>query len=175
MSEVWKHVVGFEGRYEVSDTGRVRSVDRIEYAVKKWGTKYTRVLKGKILKIIPKSDGYSQVNLGLNNPQLVHSIVLTAFVGPMLPDQECRHLNGIKSKNELTNLKWGTPKENSDDAILHGTKPRGEKTGNSKLKEHDVIEARSSKESASKVAARLGVVKSTVLRIRSRKTWAHLP
>lgn len=173
MTERWLPVVGFEGKYEVSDLGRVRSLDRIEHAIKA-GKPYTRSLRGKILKIIPKDNGYQQVNLGRDNPQQVHTLILTTFVGPKPAGEECRHLNGIKAENVLTNLKWGTPLENSNDAVLHGVKPRGEKIGNSKLKEPDVCSVRSSEEPTRVLAAVLGVAKSTVIRARNKRTWGHV-
>jgi hypothetical protein len=174
MIETWKAVVGFEGQYEVSDLGRVRSVDRIEHTFKKTGTPYTRSLKGKLLKPFPVGKGYMVFSLGLNNQQFVHVIVLKAFVGPAPEGCEGRHLDDVKSNNALLNLCWGTPLENAQDSIRNGTKPRGERVGGAKLTSDIVRSIRSSGRPTKEIAAEFGVVRSTVIRILSKRTWKHL-
>jgi hypothetical protein len=115
-TEVWKPVVGFEGLYEVSNLGTVRSTGR----GKAWQT--SRLMK-------PSIDRRGYANVALSNgvtrrtTRAVHRIVLEAFAGCRPSGMECRHLNGDKRDNRLRNLQWGTPKENAADRRKHGQQP----------------------------------------------------
>jgi hypothetical protein len=91
----------------------------------------------------------------------VHKAVLLAFVGPK-PEgcNECRHLDGNRLNNRLGNLCWGTYTENQEDRKRHGTMPKGEENGNSKLTAEQVEEIRKLRESGMsyrKIAAKYGV------------------
>jgi len=117
LIENWRSVVGFEGSYEVSDLGRVRSLDRI--IIRKDGMHVS--LKGKILKHSHNPKGYCQLILNPgNNNRKIHTLVLEAFVGPAPPGLECRHADGDKTNNRLNNLSWGTGSENTLDRVRHG-------------------------------------------------------
>lgn len=105
--ERWRPALGFEGLYEVSDFGRVRRADT------------RRLMSLRIL-----DNGYVIVMMCKNGKyqnQLVHRLVLKAFVGPPAPKQQCRHLNGTRTDNRLENLRWGSVSENSVDQVQHGT------------------------------------------------------
>jgi len=113
--ENWKPIPGYEGWYEVSDAGRVRSLERT--------TSHGRKRKQKVLKAV--NDGkYLRVNLSKDNQKrlwLVHQLVLTAFVGPGNGRiKQARHLNGDPEDNRLENLCWGSAKENAADRAKHG-------------------------------------------------------
>lgn len=115
----WLAVVGYEGLYEVSSGGKVRSVPR----------KGTR---GGILKPYRREDGYATVNLsreGVTKQCRINRLVLEAFVGPGA-GTESRHLDGDPTNNILDNLAWGTRSENALDSVRHGThrNPGAEKT-----------------------------------------------
>lgn len=112
-SERWLPVPGHEGLYEVSDHGRVRSLDRV--ITMKNGRK--RRQRGIVLKPV-NSNGYHCVNVGAL--RYVHRLVLEAFVGPPPPGMETRHLDGDPHNNRLGNLKWGSSSENNDDIVAHG-------------------------------------------------------
>jgi hypothetical protein len=94
------------------------------------------------LKNVRDSRGYSVVDLG-SGPRCqhnVHHLVLKAFVGPCPPGMECRHFPDRDQANErVENLRWGTPRENVADAMLHGTRLIGERVPNAKLTEDDVM------------------------------------
>lgn len=113
MSEE-RDVVGWEGKYRVSDTGEVRSLPRA-------GT------KGGILSQRYTANGYARVNIGGRSP-LVHTLVLEAFVGPRPEGMLARHLNGDQTDNRRENLQWGTPAENMQDRALHGRTFNSNKT-----------------------------------------------
>lgn len=127
MLEEWRAVADFEGSYEVSNLGRVRSLDRVEIFERViWQTGARCVVsrrhKGKIL--IPekvKGNNYLRVGLGNGNKVYVHTIVLTAFKGAAPEGCECLHGDGDRTHNTDFNLRWGTRLENVHDAIKHGT------------------------------------------------------
>jgi len=117
--EEWRPVVGFSD-YEVSDWGRVRSLDRfVPHAFGGWARLFGRVLA------ISYAKGYGNVVLRLNNESShtrhVHILVLEAFVGRAGPGQEAAHWDGNPSNNRLHNLRWTTKQDNERDKIRHGT------------------------------------------------------
>ena len=105
--ENWKPIPGYEGRYEVSDQGNVKS--------------FRRSRDGYILRPGRMPGGHLSVALGRNNSQCVHKLVLLTFIGAAPVRHECLHINGIPSDNRLCNLRWGTRSENILDAVRHGT------------------------------------------------------
>lgn len=127
-SEVWKPVVGYEGYYEVSDRGRVRSVDRI--IICKGGQ--VRKLRGKIMSLQSKGDfGHLQVILqrcGEYRHWAVHQLVAVAFIGECPEGMETCHNNGIASDNRAENLRYGTKSENALDQVRHGVHNNARKT-----------------------------------------------
>lgn len=108
--EVWKLVPEYDGKYEVSDQGRVRS--------------FQRYPQGIILRPGRMPGGHLSVALGRGNSQCVHKLVLLTFVGVAPDKHECLHINGIPNDNRLTNLRWGTRSENMKDAYAHGARDR---------------------------------------------------
>jgi hypothetical protein len=120
--EIWRPVVGYEGHYEVSDLGNVRSLDREVMAVRN-GKEVTWKLKGKTLSPRRDSSGHLQVNLGQGGDKSVHRLVMAAFVGPCPENLEVCHWNGIASDNRLENLRYDTRSANAQDAIRHRSYP----------------------------------------------------
>lgn len=160
--ENWREVVGFEGRYEVSDLGRV----------------YSRVTN-KFLKQTanPSRGGYLQVNLTdgpRRGTQSVHRIVLAAFVGPCPAGQEALHGSEGPLCNALRNLRYDTRKENVAEALAGGTMLIGEKNGQAKLDEAAVRDIRASSASRSELAARYGVCPQTIGVVQRRAGWSHV-
>lgn len=129
MPERWLPVVGYEGYYEVSDQGRIRSLPRL--IVRRNGSRLN--YRGKTLNpyISPK-DGYLRTPLSVQGvhtaPLLVHRLIAEAFLGPCPEGQEVRHLDGNPANNVLTNLTYGTHAENSADMLRHGTHHWSNKT-----------------------------------------------
>jgi len=105
--EIWKLVPGYDGKYEVSDQGQIRS--------------YKRRPEGCILRPGRMPGGHLSVALGRKNSQCVHKLVLLAFVGAAPDKHECLHINGDPADNRLPNLRWGTRSENILDAVRHNT------------------------------------------------------
>jgi hypothetical protein len=113
--EIWRPARGYEGAYEVSDQGRVRSLP---------GDPSRGRRGGKILKA---SGRYLAIDL-FGTRKGVHVLVAEAFHGPRPIGYEVRHLNGNAHDNRASNLAWGTPAENAQDKRLHGTDWQANKT-----------------------------------------------
>lgn len=133
IQEEWRPVVGFEGAYEVSNHGRVRSLDR--YIWRRPSRRHPdprgwyQFRKGKILRPCPTSTGHLVVNLGIGSQKkmkmhLLHRIILEAFEGPCPERHEGLHDDDIPSNNALPNLRWGTRGENVKDAIKNGRRSK---------------------------------------------------
>jgi hypothetical protein len=182
--ETWKAVVGYEGEYEVSNRGRVRSLTR---RANRSGSRrtgpYSVVIRGKMLALNTlQGNGYLYVDLmgkGCGGRALVHRVVLEAFVGPCPEGMECRHLDGDRRNNRLDNLCWGTRAENWDDKRRHGTLNilRGEQSPQHKLKASDVARIRERHAAGERQAAlgrEYGIHQVTVSEIVTRKIWSHV-
>ncbi len=113
--EIWKPVRGFDGFYEVSSLGRVRSIDRIV----RQGNKFNR-LGGKILNPTPDRYGYLCCTLSCNGYRKqakVHRMVAEAFIPNPYSKPEIDHINTIHTDNRVDNLRWATHKENNTNPI----------------------------------------------------------
>ena len=110
-TESWRPVLGYEGLYEVSDLGRVRSIPRP-------GT------RGGVMRTWPNIHGYLSAGLrrdGCPNTQFnVHALVAEAFIGPRPADAQVRHFDGDQRNNAASNLLYGTQSENELDKVRHG-------------------------------------------------------
>ncbi len=115
--ESWLPVVGYEGLYEVSDLGRVRSLSRN----RRDGRGY---LPGRVLRPGPQRRGYLTVSLtdadGCVRSRRVHQLVLGAFVGPRADGMEVLHNNDVPGDNRLVNLRYGTRSDNQRDIYRNG-------------------------------------------------------
>lgn len=172
--EIWKPVPGFEG-YEVSNLGRVRSVDREVVQTSPWGGFIRRRLRGKILAPGSHPDGHLLVNLSIGNkPHMrrVHCLVLLTFVGEPPAGMEGCHNNGKPTDNRLSNLRYDTPKGNNADKLRHGTHQRGEAQGAARLRREDVRQIRSSNLPGVTLAKQYGVSRGHICNIRRGKSWS---
>lgn len=119
--ETWVPVVGFEGLYECSDHGRIRSVDRV--VTRRDGN--TAKLRGCVLKANPFTDqGHLRVDLskdGRRVPVQVHRVIAAAYLGDCPEGHEVRHMDGDASNNVPSNLRYGTRSENVVDSVNHRT------------------------------------------------------
>lgn len=114
----WLPVVGYEGLYEVSDDGQVRSVDRV--VPRGSGTLFVR---GRAL-IPTKIGAYQTVGLskvGVCATRRIHNLVLEAFVGPRPEGMVACHNNGRRDDLRASNLRWDSQSANLFDAVKHGT------------------------------------------------------
>lgn len=176
--EVWLPIPGFEGSYEVSNLGRVKSIARLVdhgYPIKsKEGCNLLKSIRERILRPSISKRGYHWVYLrkdGKTCTHSVHTLVLCAFRGPRPGKLQGRHLDGDPYNNTPENLRWGTAKRNQRDRIIHGTDDRGEKSANAKLTWKDVEYIRSSSKSQQQLADELNVSQATVSDARRHITW----
>lgn len=179
--EVWLPVVGYEGLYEVSSLGGVRSLDRIEAVPEgRHSTSWTRIRRGKVLRQRVSNTGYLQTMLskdGKSKNRLVHRIVAESFLPETKVKMEVNHKDGDRLNNNSLNLEWVTRRENA----LHSTrvlkKNKGSQSGTSKLTEHDVLEIVSEYENGrtlTDIAAKFDVTIHCVYRIVRGFNWNWL-
>lgn len=117
MDEEWRPVVEWEGLYEVSSLGRVRSVDRVLQDGRKW--------RGRILSSPKGRSGYPEVSLlvGVRKTRRVqvHRIVCRAFHGEPSEDRPfALHRDDVGTNNKASNLYWGSPRDNQLDRVRNG-------------------------------------------------------
>lgn len=127
MKEIWKDIPGFEGLYQASTFGRVRSLDRtITRGASTRRGRYEARLKGKILAQSTGVQGYQLVPLGHNNKnRKVHQLIAKTFIPN--PDNKpmVNHIDGDVKNNRVDNLEWSTNKENQIHAVKVLHRPQG--------------------------------------------------
>lgn len=114
-TEAWAFIPGYEGAYQASSLGRVRSVNRTIIR----GGRPVR-LRGVLLAQTTGNKGYKQVNLANGTTRRVHRLVAAAFLGSQ-DALQVRHLDGDPANNRLENLAYGTNAVNQQDSVRHGT------------------------------------------------------
>lgn len=175
--EEWLGLVDYPG-YEVSSLGRVRSSRTTQRTMRET----PRPLKQRSL-----TDRYLRVTMPRQRERRrhdsvhVHALVLLAFVGKRPEGMVCRHLDGDCTNNNITNLRWGTQKENWADTVKHGnshrTKVRGEAHSDAKLTESQVREIRQRYtygRGTNALAREFGIHRNHVLYLASGKGGSHL-
>ncbi len=173
MQEVWLPVVGWEGLYEVSDWGKVRSLDRVVLC---HDGRQLRIC-GRLLRTCPDRKGYLTAKLWKENRERtcrVHTLVAEAFLGPRPAGMDVCHGSADRTDNRAANLRYGTRAANMADKLRDGTAQRGEKGNGAKMTEVEVLAIRISRESGVAMAHRYGISTAQVSRIRTGKRWAWL-
>lgn len=163
---IWQEVAGYEGRYEVSDAGQVRSLSTY------------RPTSGGILAHWVQNRGYRYVTLrgadGSKKAFAVHRLVLEAFHGPCPEGKQVAHFDGDPSNNHISNLRWASAKENIADRTRHGRTATGENNGSARLDKQSVNTIKRMKEcgfSAYETARLACVSPSTIQAIWDGETW----
>lgn len=166
ITGMWKPVVGYEGLYEVSDLGQIRSL-----------------VRKRIRKLASTRDGYCVVGLWKNKSvklKPVHRIVLEAFIGPCPAGMESRHFpDNSRSNNQIANLSWATKAVNSADKKYHGTvhRPSGITNGCAKIDEdgaRKVSTLRDSGRTQQEIANIVGISRTQVRNILTGRKWSHI-
>lgn len=119
MTEEWRPVTDYEGVYEVSNLGNVRSITRSVPA----GGGRMRLAEGRVLSIYMPPNHYGKVRLksdGVGSTKNVHRLVAEAFLGPCPDGMEVCHRNGDRYDNRAENLRYGTHSSNQLDQAEHG-------------------------------------------------------
>lgn len=180
MEEVWKDIPNFKGIYQISTHGRIKRI-----------ANGPSTYNGRLLKPTTHHSGYMEVSLCKNSKQhkslRIHMLVLITFVGKRPNGQECRHLDGNRQNNMLSNLTWGTHQENMKDRANHGRfiPKKGSLNNKAKLTESQVVKIKNLLGSTLKhkhnksltlkeIAKLYGVSISVISCIKTGKTWKHV-
>lgn len=171
MEEVWKDIEGFEGKYQVSNLGRVKSVKRLVDNDGVLGKKGKQTVRERILKFAD-ARGYKVVALyghGTKRSILyVHRLVASAFINPKL---EVNHIDGNKENNSSSNLEWVSKRQNMDHAAINGLI-------HSKLTREDIFKIKEKYfdriSSVTSLAEEYGVNVSCIYNVLSGKNWNHV-
>lgn len=165
MREEWRPVVGYEGRYEVSSEGRVRSLVGAE----------PRILSQRIRGQYP---AVQLCNRGHERSSSVHILVAEAFIGPRPAGHHINHKSGAKTENSVDNLEYCTPSRNRQHAFEIGLQSsKGEAHSRAKLSNEKVIQIRSavaSGKTQNAVARLMGIHQCAVSRIVNGHRWSHV-
>lgn len=178
--ETWRSVPDYEGIYEISNLGRIKSLDRS--CTDKRGRKY--FLYGKLMKQKTTSFNYQTISLSKTSKSkdfFIHKLVALAFIPNPENKKEVNHINGIKSDNTVFNLEWCTRSENNRHAIDTGllVAQRGVDRYNSKLTEEQVIRIKKAykknpKLHQKKLAEEMGICRKALNSIVKGHTWKHI-
>ena len=125
--EEWRDIPGYEGMYQVSNLGQVRSIGRT--VTRSDGQVHRR--KGKLLRTPLNQRGYQVVNLCIQGKcqiRTVHSLIAETFIGTRPEGMEVCHNDGRKTNNRVDNLRYGTRSDNTLDKVRHGTHNNAVKT-----------------------------------------------
>lgn len=177
-NEIWKAVPNFNF-YEVSNTGKVRSIVRLVNS-----RRGNFVKKQKVLKPSDDQKGYLQVVLYKSDGKTtksykVHKLVALVFVPNPLNKETVNHIDGIKANNFSSNLEWNTRSENTQHKFAIGLHDvRGEKHPCVKLTEKDVLAIRSigksDKATRDMLAKKYNVTASYLWQLMNRRSWKHV-
>jgi hypothetical protein len=173
--EEWRAVPGYEGFYDVSSEGRVRSLPRVVRSGRGW----TTTIHDKILRE-RRTNGYVGVNLcrdGQRTMTAVHRVVGFAFLG-LTASMQVNHLNGVKTDNRVENLEVVTSQENIAHACRTGLRDlRGTKNHKARLSAADVLTIRArlaNGESQSAIARDYPVKVACIAKIERGTIWRHV-
>lgn len=173
-NEIWKPVVGYEGKYEVSNLGKIRSLYREQEFSARWGIAKMR-FPAKDMILSNTKLGYMYVALskdGSSVKHLVHRIVMSAFVGNS--ELQVNHKDGNKGNNTLENLEYCTSSQNHRHSIDVLGNKRGENNYASLLKNEDIFVIRKDTRKLREIAADYGVTLQAIHNVKARKTWSHI-
>lgn len=171
MMEQWKSIPGYEGLYEASDQGQIRS---LTYKQERGMTRH-----GRILKQMTHPTGYKIAALSKNGKAIskrVHRLIMLTFVGKS--DHEVNHKDGVKPNNSLSNLEYVTALENTRHAIATGLSKQFGEDGHAKLTNSQAIEVKellkSSEIPQAAIARTYNVQQSCIYSINQGKSWEWL-
>lgn len=181
--EVFVDIPGYEGYYQVSNYGNVRSLDRVI----KEKTGKTQTLKGRVLKQRTNPGGYRYIELGKNGTKVtfaIHHLVAQAFMPNPGNKRTVNHIDGNKLDNSLINLEWATYSENLEHAYKTGLRRAVEssevasKNYKRKLTEQQVREIKlliaAKSLTLKQIANQYNVGRSTIGSIKSDRSWSYI-
>lgn len=182
MLEIWKDIFGFEGLYQVSNLGHVRSLTRTVEQMNRGGMCKT-TYPSKMLRPTTTPNGYKQVRLSKNNKQIhknVHRLVAETFIPNPNSLPQVNHIDSNKSNNMVSNLEWVNNSGNQKHAFKFGFQSalKGEDAPWSKLTEKQVLEIREKYKSGTYTYQRLAdeyhLSHQYVGNIINKRNWSHI-
>lgn len=168
MKELFVNIIGFDGLYQISNLGKVKSL---------------RFGKERIMKAFVGTGGYLHTQLkrdGKMSNLSIHRLVAIHFIHNNQNKPDVNHIDGNKCNNTVSNLEWCTKSENIQHSFKIGTHQRkkGESNSNVKITEKDVIQIRDDYEnkniSLRALGDKYGLGKSSVFRIVNKISWSHI-
>jgi len=172
--EIWKDVKGYDGLYQVSNLGRVKSLDR--YVNSKGDSQQLK--KGKVLNMHLKKDGYIGIvlcNYGKQKNFRVHRLVAESFIPNPENKAQVNHIDGIKTNNNFLNLEWATDSENIKHAFKNNLIPKasGSKNPMAKLTKEQVDDIRNNNMLTpnKELSKKFNVSKTCIYRVKNNITW----
>lgn len=177
--EEWRQILGYEGLYEVSNTGQVRALLRKGLYKGRWSDSSRMTFRARPMKISVSTRGY--LYLGLKKPNersvkyLVHRLVAQAFIGnPPGEQYQVNHINGEKTDNRVENLEYCSSKENIVHSIRVLRRKIGESNVMSKMTEAQAISAYHDARTLKEIASDYGVSIQAIWLLKSGRNWAYL-
>jgi hypothetical protein len=188
--EIWKDIPEYEGFYQVSNIGNIKSLDRYVEVNRKGGLFYTKKEGRTILPNIDRY-GYKKLNLYHNKYNrktfTVHRLVAIAFIPNPENYDQINHIDGDKLNNHVDNLEWCNAKQNHTHAVKNGlidfskfnfNPQKGEDHGNSILTEKEVLSIRNDYKKGSgsyyDLSIKYNTSKPNIADIIKRRSWNHI-
>lgn len=171
--EVWKDVKNYEGHYQVSNLGNVKSLDKVVTQKTKYNTFVDAIYRGKELRKEILKGGYLRVTLSKSNKQkriTIHRLVALAFIDNIENKKYVNHKDGNTNNNNILNLEWCTSSENE----LHSYDVLGKINPIRKLTNHQVIDIKKNaikRVNINSYAIKYNVHITTILNILNNKTY----
>jgi len=165
MQEEWRPIKGYEGLYEVSNTGRIKS--HLELC---------RV-KNKLLKGFKMEKGYIRVSLSKNKifkTYSIHRLVAIVFIPNIENKPDINHIDNNPSNNNINNLEWVTNEENKRHSVKQGRHAHRETHSRAKLTGKDIVEIRKSRLSNRDLSNKYNIDLSIISKIKNNKIWKHI-
>lgn len=194
MKEIWKDISGFKDSYQVSNKGRVKSLQRYIFQRDVHGVMYKRSIPGKILSLGgTNGKGYLIVQLrnGANSHIgncYIHRLVAECFIENSKNNPEVNHMDGNKSNNCVENLEWCTRSENEEHAYLHGLNnitaysmgkhPRGSENYQAKINEEQAMQIYNlyclKQFTSADIGKMFNLSRKAIDAIGTKRSWKHI-